>query len=93
MKVRISEGHIRYRLTAAEVERLAAGGTLTVEANETLRFTLCARDVPDPAATVSEGQWELAVPAAALRSPSPVHPEVFTSTSYLIELDLKPDRP
>jgi len=93
MKVRISDGHIRYRLTPDEVHRLGAGQTLATEVLEWLRFTLSVREVPEPVWTVSNGHFDLAIPRSAIESPSPDHPTIYRSDTYLIELDLKPDRP
>ena len=93
MKVRISEGHVRYRLDLTEVHRLGAEETLGVRVHDSLTFTLSVREVPEPLWTASPGTFDLAIPRSAIGSPSTDNPTIFTSDAYLVELDLKPTRP
>jgi hypothetical protein len=92
VKVRISDGLIRFRIVDEEVDALTSGAVLEVAANESVTFTLRARDIPQPLWTASAGTFSLDIPASELLSPSRDNPLVYTSDGYLVELDLKPGR-
>lgn len=93
MKIRISDGHIRYRLDLAEVHHLGNGDTLAVRVHDSLTFTLSIREVSVPLWTTSDGEFDLSIPRSAIQSPSTQHPTIFDSDTYLVELDLKPTHP
>ena len=93
MKVRISEGHVRYRLDLGEVHRLGAGEQVTVDVGDIVAYTLRVQEIPNPLWTLSDGQFDLAIPRSELRSPSTDAPTIYRSDTYLVELDLKPHHP
>ena len=90
MKVRISDGHVRYRLDLGEVHQLGKGDVLAVRIHDSLTFTLSVQEVPEPLWTISDGAFNLTVPRSRIQSPSLEHPTIYRSDAYVVELDLKP---
>jgi hypothetical protein len=95
MKVRVSNGRVRYRLDPSEVHDLGAGKLVTVGVGGWLSYTLRVREIPggEPLWVMSNGHFDLSIPRSAIQSPSTDQPVIYQSDTYLVELDLKPDRP
>jgi hypothetical protein len=93
MKVRISNGQVRYRLDASEVHDLGTGKLLTVGVGEWLSYTLRVREISggEPLWVMSNGHFDLSIPRSHIQSPSADQPVIYQSDTYLVELDLKPE--
>lgn len=91
MKIRLSDGDIRLRLSEIEVALILEGREITTAVTDKLAFSLVVADDESSITTVGSSQI-VTVPAAVMVSPSLVNPHMYESPPgqlphILIEMD------